>query len=258
MKIITHDGTFHADEVFAIALLHQVYGECPVERRRNILQDEFENSKIWILDVGMKWEPKNHNFDHHHDALLHSTNMLVISYLNTEKIITQLQTDELMKEFETISNIDCNGYKEFNGFQVNSLIKSFNYLDNGFQIALDTAKAFVRAKFDTVDKATQSDRIWALGKTLFEHVRQCQGFPLHWKRYKIHPFLLHPDGKQWKLHSIDSTRYPLKEIGCETFFHKAKFLAIYDSHEQALRAAYFNARLLPLNFKMPQTDYAQV
>jgi uncharacterized UPF0160 family protein len=62
MKVSTHDGRFHADEVFAIAVLNLVHPDLEIVRSRN--ENVYKNSDI-IVDVGHVYDPDNLIFDHH-------------------------------------------------------------------------------------------------------------------------------------------------------------------------------------------------
>ncbi len=66
IRVVTHSGNFHADEVFAVAvlsLLAEKEGkELEVVRTRD--EAEFEKADI-LVDVGMRYEPENYRFDHH-------------------------------------------------------------------------------------------------------------------------------------------------------------------------------------------------
>lgn len=66
VKIATHDGTFHADEVFALAVL-KIYFEAKnqeiqIVRTRDL--DMISDCQI-VVDVGSKYDHKNHIYDHH-------------------------------------------------------------------------------------------------------------------------------------------------------------------------------------------------
>ena len=66
MKVITHNGRFHADEVFAIAMVALLLGRVPeVVRTRNM--DVINNKKEddLVIDVGGMYDPKRGLFDHH-------------------------------------------------------------------------------------------------------------------------------------------------------------------------------------------------
>ncbi len=62
MLIGTHDGGFHADDVFAIAALLRVYPYAKVIRTREI--ETLAKADLRV-DVGRKYSPKEGDFDHH-------------------------------------------------------------------------------------------------------------------------------------------------------------------------------------------------
>jgi uncharacterized UPF0160 family protein len=60
--IATHDGSFHADEVFAIAALG-LLGE-PIEIIRTRDRDVLAGADVRV-DVGFRYNPSTGDFDHH-------------------------------------------------------------------------------------------------------------------------------------------------------------------------------------------------
>jgi uncharacterized UPF0160 family protein len=58
----THDGRFHADEIFALAVLNLVYPDLKIVRSRD--ENVYKNADI-IVDVGHVYDPDNLIFDHH-------------------------------------------------------------------------------------------------------------------------------------------------------------------------------------------------
>lgn len=62
MKIGTHDGKFHTDEVCAIALLLRVYPDAEIVRTRD--PKVLETCDI-LVDVGGVYDEGRHRFDHH-------------------------------------------------------------------------------------------------------------------------------------------------------------------------------------------------
>lgn len=64
IRIVTHNGTFHADELFAIATLLIFLDGKPSEiirtRDRAII-----DSADYVVDVGGTYEPEKHRYDHH-------------------------------------------------------------------------------------------------------------------------------------------------------------------------------------------------
>ena len=58
----THDGRFHADEIFALAVLNLCYPDLKIVRSRD--ENVYKNADI-IVDVGHVYDPDNLIFDHH-------------------------------------------------------------------------------------------------------------------------------------------------------------------------------------------------
>ncbi len=68
IKVVTHDGDFHADDVFAIATLQIYLGEdteINVIRTRD--QEEI-HSADWVFDVGGVYESTSNRYDHHQNG----------------------------------------------------------------------------------------------------------------------------------------------------------------------------------------------
>lgn len=66
ITVVTHSGSFHADDVFAVAtlsLIAEMEGK-ELEIKRTREEKEILESDI-AVDVGMKYEPENFRFDHH-------------------------------------------------------------------------------------------------------------------------------------------------------------------------------------------------
>ena len=63
MNIVTHDERFHADDVFATALMQIVFGEeAEIKRSRDSV--DIENADI-VYDVGGIYDDSKNRFDHH-------------------------------------------------------------------------------------------------------------------------------------------------------------------------------------------------
>ncbi len=61
-KIVTHNGSFHADDLFSVALLLLIFPEAEVVRTRD--QKEIDEADL-VLDVGVTYDPDKKRFDHH-------------------------------------------------------------------------------------------------------------------------------------------------------------------------------------------------
>jgi uncharacterized UPF0160 family protein len=62
MRVATHPGTFHADDVFAIAVLGLVHGPLDVVRTRD---EELQQACDIRVDVGGRSDPATGDYDHH-------------------------------------------------------------------------------------------------------------------------------------------------------------------------------------------------
>lgn len=68
LKIVTHSGGFHSDELFAIALIKRyVSDNVTVIRTRDQEQlcKYLYDNKVWVIDVGGQYNDRLKNFDHH-------------------------------------------------------------------------------------------------------------------------------------------------------------------------------------------------
>jgi uncharacterized UPF0160 family protein len=62
--LVTHSGSFHADEIFAIAMVLMVEKR-PITRTRD---EEIIKAADIVLDVGAVYDPANLRFDHHQNS----------------------------------------------------------------------------------------------------------------------------------------------------------------------------------------------
>ena len=74
VKIATHNGRFHSDEVFAIAILKKFYSNIEIIRTRD--KKLLSQADIRV-DVGGRYDSKTGDFDHHQKDLLLYLNFLV-------------------------------------------------------------------------------------------------------------------------------------------------------------------------------------
>jgi len=67
VKVCTHSGVFHADEVVAIAALALAWGDVEVVRTRDTekLKIAINDVSVITVDVGGEFDPDMANFDHH-------------------------------------------------------------------------------------------------------------------------------------------------------------------------------------------------
>lgn len=220
----THDGTFHADEITACALLllFDLIDLDKIFRTRN--QEELDRCE-YVCDVGGIYDPKRKLFDHHqvdYKGSLSSAGM-ILQYLFDSGIITAQERDFF--DHSLIMGVDAhdNG-RELHGKGVSTyshIISNFTPIhydvDPGEQDA---------AFFDALIFAKKHlERLWHR----YNYIRSCQkivsevmsrdkeclmfeeGVPWLEIFFELegarHPakFLIMPSGKHWKLRGIPPT-----------------------------------------------------
>jgi len=62
MKLVTHAGSFHLDDLFAVATIKILYPDIEIVRSRN--PEDF-TSADFVIDVGDVYDPLTNRFDHH-------------------------------------------------------------------------------------------------------------------------------------------------------------------------------------------------
>lgn len=173
MKIFTHPGTFHADEVLAIALLSHVSGksiaELNIKRTRdtNILNDAKADPDVWVLDIGGVCEPSMRNLDHHQRGFDRCNDSG--SQMSTFGLIVDMLQDKFpadvydeLQKFSIIVDDQDNGVNpspylrwiaDFNGLGSGS--------DSAFYAALMAAKHWLTAKINAWAERAAQDIIIA-------------------------------------------------------------------------------------------------
>lgn len=221
----THDGSFHADEVTACALL-LLMDAIDLEKIFRTREKHVLKTLEYVCDVGGVYDPKTKQFDHHQQGYqgnLSSAGM-VLEYLKDKKIITKsiftYLNDTLIKGVDAIDNGKIPG--EVEGIATfSSIIAHFVPVDQETS-AQDLDKAF----FEAVDFAY--GHLSRLLKKL-TYIRSCRSLieeemkknqtvlffnkPIPWIESffelngESHPakYIIMPAGKHWKLRGIPPT-----------------------------------------------------
>ena len=156
IQIVTHDGIFHADEVFACALLCIAYGRDNVgiirSRDSKVLEVATQNKDTWTIDVGNSYDPEILNLDHHmRDFNITNSfgNKLSSFGMVVEELLRRDFFNEVKESLLKFSNkVDMldNGVKKAEDLLFLSVLNS--YSDNeviNFYAALETATSYLRS-----------------------------------------------------------------------------------------------------------------
>ena len=156
IQVVTHSGIFHADEVFACALLCIAYGRENVgiirSRDNNVLSTAVSDFNTWVIDVGGEYSSEYLNFDHHMRDFnltnsfgnkLSSFGMVVQALLRRTLFI---EVKDSLLEFSNKVDMLDNGVKKAEDLTFISVFNS--YSDNeviNFYAALQTAIDYLRS-----------------------------------------------------------------------------------------------------------------
>jgi len=157
MKIITHSGGFHADDVFAVATLHTLYPDASVTRTRD---PEVIKTGNFCVDVGGVYDPEKNLFDHHQtggagkreNGIPYSSFGLVWRSYGERLCGSREIADVLDREIvEPIDADDCgvditkNLFDGLNPFAIGRIINRFRPFAHEKETSMD--EAFTRAVF---------------------------------------------------------------------------------------------------------------
>lgn len=174
MKIVTHNGHFHADDLLAVSALLLLHPEAQVVRSRD---EEVINSGDIAVDVGQIYDPIKLRFDHHQKSgagerpngiPYASFGLIWKAYgekLCGSKEAMKILDDKLVAPVDAIDNgIDLYTtiYPGVREYSLGDYFETFNYgvdsmegFDKGFEEALVLAKEFlareIRSAQDTVE-----------------------------------------------------------------------------------------------------------
>ena len=225
---------FHGDEILAIATIKYFTSlDLPIERKFNVTQEELQDRNVLVLDVGRKLDEELGNFDHHQSASENATNMLVLNYFCKDyALIGKLQK----YLFKNVSDVDRGLVQDQIG-SFNSIIRNFNSLENGFELAIDLAFSIVSAYIKTAEKAIKDEKIWEGLKKENRIVYLGNNQLVNWKELAKKEeifFAISPNVRGgFQIVSVDSEQWNIPVKDNQTFRHNSGFMAVYETEEEA-------------------------
>lgn len=273
----THDGTFHADEVTACALLLlvELIDSDKIYRTRD--RQLLEKCQF-VCDVGGIYDAQSLLFDHHqadYRGSFSSAGMVLLYLKNSGKI-----SEEIYRLFNSslVASVDAhdNGRApQLAGFcSFSNIVSNFNPIeysatpqeqDNAFKNALYfvlhhlqrllARHHYMRSCRKLVKEAMLQEKEYLLFKQGMPWLESF--FELDGKNHRA-LFVVMPSGKYWKLRGIPPSfeermkvRLPLplewaglleedlrhiSKISGAVFCHKERFISVWESCEDALKA----------------------
>lgn len=217
----THDGTFHADEVTACALLivfNQVDKDKIIRTRNKDLLDKCE----FVCDVGGIYDPKQKLFDHHqseYSGQLSSAGMILLHLK-----ISQIINESAYNFFNHSLILGVDAHDNGRDPQIPGLCTYSHVISNYMPIQHDVEAALQNnAFFEALDFAIQHlTRLWAryhymqscrqIIAEVMNKYSECLMFDMGIPWLEIffelngehHPakFVIMPSGNHWKLRAI--------------------------------------------------------
>ena len=267
LKIITHDGTFHSDEIFSIGLLmafEKAEGQSiQIVRTRDeeFLKEHQANSDVFIIDIGGNYDLDYRNFDHHQDDKSFEDKAsvrLVYDYLlianKMDAGLAKHLWDNLLK---LINQWDLGKEQKFVNYYhrpLPSLISSYNRTTEDereeniqFEKALRFGVEIIENEIFSYNQYQDAKRSFLQHRNINSHTVIFDTFnPKHssfLKQYRNIRYYIYPYKNNWAVASVDSKKYPLPDCdsnryqNCEhlVFSHKNHFLTVFDTKEAAIR-----------------------
>jgi uncharacterized UPF0160 family protein len=272
----THDGTFHADEVTACALLIH-YGlidkEKVIRTRKKELLDQCE----FVCDVGGEYDPSRKKFDHHqvsYQGNLSSAGM-VWAYLREQKIVDEalyhylnrslIQGVDAHDNGKILDPISCSFSHIISNFVPIQYDASSQEQDAAFFCALDFVLGHLQRFMDRYDYVRQCKekvlQAMEKGGAFLSFDESLPWIDLFFEMGgEAHPaqFVVMPSGDRWKVRAIPpnnedrmNVRTPLPEqwaglleeqlqkvsgIEGAVFCHKGRFISVWKTKKDALQA----------------------
>jgi uncharacterized UPF0160 family protein len=260
INILTHNGLFHSDEVFASALLIHFYAKTKVvniirSRNESLIKVFKSNPLFFMLDIGSDYNIAMRNFDHHQQGVEveeKASVMLVLDYLLSVNLIT-VSLYEYLKEnlIQFLNNWDLGleqAKANFSHKPLPTIISSFNRYDVSpeienvqFRKALDIALSVIENENEAFKQLSEAKKGFMKHTALHNGVIMFNDFNPQYakllKQCEGVKYYIHPMKEDWVVKTTNSFTNPLPMVEDESelvFAHKNRFLSIFKSKNAAI------------------------
>lgn len=262
LKIITHNGTFHSDEIFAIALLlkfelkESQHVQIVRSRDEVFLTQYIDYADVFIVDIGGSFQPELCNFDHHQDdnyfADKASVRLIHDYLLNTNKLTPELGKHLWENLIMLINRWDLGQEQNYVNYfhrPLPSLISSYNRSTEDlsreniqFKKALQFALEIVENESFSYFQYQDAKRTFNKHRNINSHTILFEDFnPKHSSFLKQHRnirYYIYPYRGNWAVAAVNSKKHPIPECPHHeglVFSHKNHFLTVFSTKEFAIR-----------------------
>lgn len=260
LNIITHNGVFHSDEVFASALLMRLFhykGSVNIVRTRNknIIDDAKKSMNVFVVDVGGAFNPLMLNFDHHQDGgevENKASVLLVLDYLYKSHFVDGALYDYLKSNLiQFVSDWDLGleqGVANYNQKPLPTLISAFNRYNaeptvenNQFHKALQWAIEIVDNEMDAFKQLKLAKEGLKRHIALSKQVVMFDNYNPQYSKLLKHcagvKYYIHSLNNNWVVKTINNDLYPLPIVLDKSelvFAHKSRFMTIFNNKQAAI------------------------
>jgi uncharacterized UPF0160 family protein len=171
-KVVVHNDRFHADDVFAVAVLDLVFkGGIEVTRTRD---DEIIKTADIVIDVGGEYCPETNRFDHHQtegagergNGIPYASFGLIWKHFGESLCSNQKAWDKFDSKLVQAIDASDNGFamyeykdEDFNEYHPDAMIGAFNpswtesadLYDKNFFVAVGIAKQIIEREIKMAD-----------------------------------------------------------------------------------------------------------
>lgn len=249
-KIITHNGNFHADEVLAVAMLRSHGFNQPVERKRSVEPSEIKDSQVMVIDIGGVCSIDDLNFDHHQDASISASNILIADWLVATGKMEQKVREKIASFLKQISDVD-RGLIPNGGpaAGLNAIVRGFNpsvgspaEFDAEFEKVVIFCQQIIENQIRNAQKAVEDEVRWdALERrgrvAIQEDINPILGWKEMAKRDDILVLVCPSNREGWQIISRNSEEFTIPPHDTQIFLHANRFMAAYPDRESAIAHA---------------------
>lgn len=259
IRVGTHDGVFHTDEVFALALLQDaIRAVCPNSHMYVIRTRDPKELALCdvLIDVGSQYDPKTGKFDHHQDRAITKSSFGLLY----DEVILLCPLSDMSEPFfaQFVQGIDTMDVSptsvtpaSHEGVRsLQQVISGFNRIDDGPEVQMEQffkavtfAAEILKNEFVSAQTKGRAEVDYLERKILDNNVALFYNFSPIWKEKGEHQFAILPYTKpgEWQLVSANTdvavVPEEVKHVDGFIFRHNSGFMATFDSLTAARTAA---------------------
>lgn len=163
--IITHPGSSHFDEFFALCLILAAHPDTDFTiERREPTPGEVADPSIWVVDIGEDYDPSKRNFDHHQNIEISASFVLVAKALGFADTLSSLPWWRFKDRIDRFGPVKVGAeigtselrttYSPMEGWMLDMFAKS----PNAFT---DIMRTFGQKAIDSAQRLTDQLALWA-------------------------------------------------------------------------------------------------